>query len=438
MLERMPDAFPDPDASARPQGAERRAPRRALKIGIGAALVVALAGGYVAACALAPLPELRPEISGAAEQRFAPAAEAAAAVQSAVDAQRKPSAVGWADGTEVWSNDGERPRQIASITKLVTVLVCLDAKPLAAGADGPSYTVTEADERIREEVQRSDGVIADTPVGQKLTTRQLIELAMLPSANNYAISYARWVFGSDEKFLAAAAQWAERNELKTLRITEPSGLSERNVAGAADLVRLGRIALQNPLVAEIAAEPWAKLPGIGPISNTNPLLGDRGVIGLKTGTLSSAGYNLLAARTDRVGDRDAVIISVALDRADGSARAKDSRALLRIGAETASDVVIVDPDAAIGSVRTWQGESVPLRPARGSTAALLPGESAKRSVEIDRVGSGDAGRTIGVVRVAGPGVDADIPVVTGKVIVRPDLWWRVTHPATAFEGYFGG
>lgn len=440
----MPDAPSAPDAPTHAAGAperaprrgRRRTPRRGLQIGLGVALAAALAGGYVAACALAPLPDLEPRLSIDAEQTFRPDPEISA--QRTVNRQSKPTALGWAGDSGAWTNDFDTPRQIASITKLVTVLVCLDAKPVEPGSDGPSYVLTERDAEIRRTVLESDGVVADVPVGRKLTTRQFIELALLPSSNNYAIGYAERVFGSNAGFQKAAAAWAEKHGLKTLRVSEPSGLSERNVASAVDLVEVGRLALADPLVAEVVAEPWADIPGIGPISNSNPLIGDANVIGLKTGTLSSAGFNLLAARKDRVGDREVVSIAAVLGRPDGSARARDARAVLRDAPKAADEVALVEADTKVGTVRTWQGETIELRATRAAAAVLLPDETASLRVRIGALGAGEAGRSVGVIRTKAPSGAATVPVVTARAIERPDLWWRVTHPATAFAGYFGG
>lgn len=412
-----------PDA---PEVPATRSPRRGLRIGIIAASVAVLALGYVAVCAAAPLPELHPRLTVDAAQTYRPDPEVSP--QRIVNQQDEPTAIGWADDTGAWTNDFDTPRQLASITKIVTVLVCLDAEPVEAGSDGPRYTLTERDAEIREDVLRSDGVVADVPVGRSLTTRQFVELALLPSANNYAIGLAERVFGTNAAFQKAVVAWAADHDLRTLRISEPSGLSDRNVASATDVVELGRLALAEPLIAEVVAEPWTEIPGIGPIENSNPLLGDEGVVGIKTGTLSSVGYNLLVARESRVGDRESVAIAAVLGRPTPKDRARDSRAVMRDAPKAVDAVTLVDAEARIGTVRTWQGRTVELRPAKGATAALLPAETASRTVEVGAMGAGEAGRTAGVIRVSAPDGNTSVPVITSAEIVEPDLWWRLTHP----------
>ena len=421
-----------PDAPEMPAASSPRGGRRGLRIWIAAGVTAVLAAGYVGACAIAPLPDLEPRLSVDTEQSYRPDPEISP--ERTVNRQQAPTALGWADDTGAWTNDFDTPRQLASITKVVTVLVCLEAKPVETGTDGPEYALTERDAEIRETVLQSDGVVADVPVGRKLTTRQFVELALLPSANNYAIGYAERVFGTNAAFQKAVGEWAERHGLETLRITEPSGLSDRNVASAVDVVEIGRLALADPLVAEVVAEPWTEIPGIGPIENSNPLLGDEGVVGIKTGTLSTTGYNLLVARKTAVGGRETVAIAAVLGRKTPQARARDARVVMRDAPKAVDEVTVVDPEAPIASVRTWQGEQVELRPARGAEAALLPAETASRTVRVGTLGPGDAGRTVGVIRVSSPTGDASVPVVTSAAIPEPDLWWRVTHPV----GLFGG
>ena len=118
------------------------------------------------------------------------------------------------------------------------MLVGLEAAPVEPGTAGPVYTLTEADAALVDEVLAQDGTFAPAPVGLELTTRQILDLILVPSANNYAISYARSVFGSDEAFLAAADDWLARNGLASVHIEEAAGLSDNNVATPADIVRL--------------------------------------------------------------------------------------------------------------------------------------------------------------------------------------------------------
>lgn len=396
------------------------------RIAAGTAALLLLGGGYVAVCGLTPLPGLQVALDVADAQEFAVPSEGG---QELVSAYSTPTALGWLDGGEPWANS-EEAVPIASLTKLVTALVSLEHQPFKAGTDGPSYTVGANDAGLRAEVLRQDGIVHDTPEGLQLTTRQMLELMLLPSSNNYAISYAEWTFGSREAFVAAAADWAESHELATLRIVEPSGLSSGNVAAPADMVKIARLALEHPVISEIVAEQQADIPGIGLIESTNPLIGEPGIIGLKTGTLFASGYNLVAAREQTVEDRPLTSIAVVMSRADEMARATDARTLLAEAEQSVEQVELIADSERIGTVTIWDGAQVAVAAEAGASAVLRPGETAERVVEVpDRLSESPAGTQAGSVNVTTPEGTYGIDIVTDAAIAEPDLWWRVTHPA---------
>ena len=400
------------------------------RLAVGTVALLALLGAYCAIVAAAPLPELEVSLEPGIETTTDFAADPALA-QAAVDAQSLPAATGWLQDEEVWSND-EGSYRIASMTKLITVLVGLEAAPVEPGTDGPTYTLTEADAALVDEVLAQDGTFAPAPVGLELTTRQILDLILVPSANNYAISYARSVFGSDEAFLTAANDWLARNGLTSVHIEEAAGLSDNNVATPADIVRLARIALAHPLVAEIVAQSRIEIPELGEITTTNRLLGDPGVIGLKTGTTFPNGYSLVAAQHETFGERDLVAIAVTMDRPDSDARAADTRAVLAAMATTGQQVQLAEQGARIGTATTWTGAEVPLLVDGGLATVIVPSEHASRTIELGKIAIGPKGSKAGEIRAKLPTGDETIEVVTGARIDEPGFGWRFTHPGELF------
>lgn len=403
---------------------------RRRRIAAGGIVTLVLLGGYSAAVAAAPLPELQATLSVDAEKQVQADHSLA---QQAVDAQALPAATGWFGEEQVWSNDEESYR-IASITKLVTVLVGLDAAPVEAGSDGPLYTVTDVDAALIDEVLAQDGTFAPAPVGLELTTRQMLDLILVPSANNYAISYSRWIFGSNDAFVAAANDWLARNGLDSINIEEPSGLSDNNVGSPSDIVRLAKLALENPLIAEVVAQSSVDIPGLGEITTTNRLLVDSGVIGVKTGTTFPNGYSLAAAKRMDILGRELVAVAVTLDRPDGEARAADTRAVLAAMAESGQDITLVESGERIGKVTTWTGEDVALLASDELGVALVPGESVKRTIVLAGVAAGARGAEAGTIRATGPSGESSVRVVTDEAIATPDFFWRFLHPGVLFGG----
>jgi D-alanyl-D-alanine carboxypeptidase (penicillin-binding protein 5/6) len=91
--------------------------------------------------------------------------------------------------------------------------------------------------------------------------------------------------------------------------TDPAGLDPSTVSTAADQVRLGIAALRVPALAAITAQSMAVVPVAGVVRNTNALLGQDGIVGLKTGSTQAAGGCLLVAARQKVNGRNILIVA---------------------------------------------------------------------------------------------------------------------------------
>lgn len=286
---------------------------------------------YVAACMLAPVPAPAPTPAPVVTPPQPTEVEVQndEAIAGAVAAQSLPTAVGWLGSDTIWTND-DHPYPIASLTKLVTALVGLEQAPLDPGEAGAVHVWDERDLEHQSELLALDGVVFPIPLGTEVTHHEMLILMLVPSANDFAISYAYSIFGDNETFVRAVDAWKDRHGLESLQVDEPSGISSDNVAHAADLVRISQLALANPVVAEIVASESVDLPwGIGVVVNTNPLFGLMpGVVGVKTGFTEAAGYNLAAAvRAESDGHTDTAI-AVVLGRDSVDSYAEDAHSLL--------------------------------------------------------------------------------------------------------------
>lgn len=411
--------------------ARRRMMRRRRRTVTGLLAVVLAGAAYVIACAVAPLPQPRVDLEAQAEREVV--AEVASA-EALVASQTLPTAIGWAHDDGVWTND-DTPYPLGSVTKLITVLVCLEAQPLEPGADGPTYVWT-AEDRARQDYYLSlQGVAYPIPVGTEITMRQMLQFIFLPSSNDYAYAYAMWVFGDNETFLEALEQFKEKHGLHSINLVEPTGMDDLDRANAADLVRVARLAIENPTVREFNGMQSAEMPwGIGLIENTNPLLGEvPGMIGVKTGMLSTVGYNFVAAQQIDALGREVISISVTLARPSSAERAESGRTVLELMAGLPQQVPLVAEGERIGTLTTVTGDVVPLVTAADSGTVMLPGETSSVTVRLDPPPTaGDSGMPVGAVTASSPTGSVDVPVVTTAAVEEPDLWWRLTHPAQLF------
>ncbi|MGH3291579.1 MAG: D-alanyl-D-alanine carboxypeptidase family protein, partial [Trebonia sp.] len=91
--------------------------------------------------------------------------------------------------------------------------------------------------------------------------------------------------------------------------TDPSGLEPSTTSTAADQVRLGLAAMRVPALAAIVAMRAAVVPEAGVVRNYNTLLGQDGIVGLKTGSTQVAGGCLLIAAWSQAGGRETLIVA---------------------------------------------------------------------------------------------------------------------------------
>jgi len=133
---------------------------------------------------------------------------------------------------------------IASITKLMTALVVLEAKQNMA----QKLTVTRADiDRLKHSSSRLQ-------VGTELSRSAMLHLALMSSENRAASALARHYPGGTRKFVAAMNAKARALGMRSTRYVEPTGLSSRNVSSPADLAKLVIAAEKHPLIRHYSTD----------------------------------------------------------------------------------------------------------------------------------------------------------------------------------------
>ena len=140
------------------------------------------------------------------------------------------------DGAETWGS--EEPLPMASLAKVLTVLVVLEAHPIEGDGRGAEITLGRADINALGAMIAERAPIVPVYDGMVVYERDLIEWSLVDSAGNAMWSLAHWAFGSIDAYLAAANDWAARHGLADTRIADPSGLSLETASTAADMTRL--------------------------------------------------------------------------------------------------------------------------------------------------------------------------------------------------------
>lgn len=324
------------------------------------------------------------------------------------------------------------PLPMASITKVVTSLVVLDAHPLAPGESGPTATMTAADAALYGTYLAQNGTVATVSTGMTFTERQLLELTLIKSANNYTTSMALWAFGSQDAFLAAARAWLSENGLDQIVINEPTGIDRSNVGPVDQIVELGRIALAHPVIAEIVATQAIDVPPLGVLPNTNQLLGLAGVDGIKTGTLDDFGANLLFSADYTVGESTVTVIGVVLGGPDHDIIDRDILTLLESTLANFTEVEVAADSETFATYRAIWGESVAAVASDRATLLRWGQTPVTVEVETEELRTGAAGEDVGdLVFTSGPAtvrIDLELAADLGD----PGPWWRLTNPAALF------
>ena len=181
----------------------------------------------------------------------------------------------------------------ASTTKIMTCLVALE--------HGNPNQIIRAGVNAAATGESGIGLLA----GENRTLRELIEAALVHSANDACVVIAEGVGGSQAKFVGWMNQKARDLGCRDTHFVNPHGLHDPNhYTSAHDLAVIARAALQNPFISEVARQKVATIGGnwkIGPtrvMINRNKLLFRWAACdGLKTGYTRQAGNCLVASAT---------------------------------------------------------------------------------------------------------------------------------------------
>jgi D-alanyl-D-alanine carboxypeptidase (penicillin-binding protein 5/6) len=315
---------------------------------------------------------------------------------------------------------------IASITKLMTVLVALErAEPDDVVIASPAaVAVGESTIRLR--------------AGERIPVLDLVEAALVQSANDAAWALASHVGKGDvAAFVRLMNAKARALGLRGTHFVRPDGLDvPGHVSSARDVTLLARVAMRNPTIRAIVDDRTATISGGRQLHTWNDLLGSfPGLIGVKTGHTAAAGWSQVAAATGS----GFVLYATILGSPTRSQRNADLAALLRWGLSRYAAVPVVDAGRAYARAEVGYG--------LGNVALVAP-RSVIRAARIDRplrerVVAATAlelpvrkGQKLGEVRVYdGSRLVASSPLVAARSVERPGALGRARwYASRAWNG----
>jgi serine-type D-Ala-D-Ala carboxypeptidase (penicillin-binding protein 5/6) len=228
-------------------------------------------------------------------------------------------------GETLASYNADQPRPVASLTKLMTARLVLDAGQLEHTATVPPLQTT------------GDESLAGLEPGDHVSRDELLQAMLVASANDAARTLAVDVAGNEPRFVDMMNTEAAAAGLDATHYANPVGLDDpAQHSSAADVARLAHDLMQDPTFRRIVAAESTDVPGQRPdgseLPATNDLLGTYpGADGIKTGYTDEAGWCIAASAT-----RDGhSIMAVVLGAPTEQARDDAARALLDYGFQQA-------------------------------------------------------------------------------------------------------
>ena len=190
----------------------------------------------------------------------------------------------------LYSSHPDLVRPIASVTKLMTAMVTLDAK-------------LPMNERLSvniKDTKEMKNVYSRVRIGSELSRKELMLLTLMSSENRAAATLAHHYPGGYKMFIKAMNDKAKALGMNSTRYVEPTGLSEHNVSSANDLILLLKASKNYPLLGELSSTPKKTVTFSKPkyrldFYNTNRLVNkqDWDIALTKTGYTDDAGHCLV-------------------------------------------------------------------------------------------------------------------------------------------------
>lgn len=334
-----------------------------------------------------------------------------------------------ATGTVLYENNAHDRLAPASVTKVMTLLLVMEA--LEAGR------ISWDDKVIASETAAGKGGSqVYLEVGEQMSMDEMLKSVVVSSANDCATALAEHVAGSEAAFVQMMNQKAVDLGCQETNFVNCTGLDdEPNAAehrtSAYDLALMSRALLSHKKIKDYTTI-WMDTVRDGKfgLSNTNKLVRFfKGTTGLKTGFTSQAGYCLSASA-----ERDGIeLIAVVMHCETSADRFQSAKALLEYGFANYA-LVSAATEEALPTVRVLLGKQTILTPVLQESAPILieKGEQShvRKTVELceEITAPVAAGQQIGTLTIAtDERVLARIPILAPAKIEKLSLWEMTTR-----------
>ena len=327
-------------------------------------------------------------------------------------------------GTVLFAKDEHTPREPASVTKVMTLLLTMEA--VDSGALSYDDAVTGS-----AHAASMGGSQIWLKEGEQMRVEDLIKAVCVVSGNDAAVALGEHLAGSEEAFVARMNERAKELGMNDTHFVNCTGLpAEGHVTSAYDIALMSReLILHHPDIRRFTTIWMDSLhDGQSMLVNTNKLVRFYpGATGLKTGSTSTAKY-CISATAEKDGME---LIAVILGGSTSDKRFADAKALLNYGFASYS-LVTAAPESplpavpvTLGTQKTVQTVLTPdnallleKNRAGGLTQSLALPETLEAPIE--------AGEPLGTLDIfdAGGTAVASLPLLAGESVARV-TWWQL-------------
>ncbi|MDR2670826.1 MAG: D-alanyl-D-alanine carboxypeptidase [Oscillospiraceae bacterium] len=322
-------------------------------------------------------------------------------------------------GQILFAKEPDTPRAPASVTKVMTLLLAMEA--LERGALRPDEFVT-----VSRTAQSMDGSRVFLAEGERYTVDDLLKSIVIASGNDAAVALAEHMAGSEEVFVARMNERAAQLGMTGTVFLDCTGLTGGgHVSTARDIAIMSRALLAHPRIRSYTTVWMDSLrDGSFVLNNTNRLIRTYpGATGLKTGSTSLARF-CLSATAERNGME---LIAVVLGADTSAQRFEDARTLLDFGFAHYA-LAAAFPDEVLLPVPVLLGQQAEVQPRLLSDARVLVEKAQMDALRRDVELAGDvrapvqAGQKLGVLRVClGDRTLTTVDIVAAESVAR--LTW---------------
>ncbi|MFJ8662366.1 D-alanyl-D-alanine carboxypeptidase [Streptomyces sp. NPDC093795] len=321
----------------------------------------------------------------------------------------------------------QKPAPIASVTKTMTAYVILRDHPLKGKQKGPEITI---DKKAADQGKAEHESTAAVQEGQTYSEKELLQLLMIPSANNVARLLARWDAGSEAAFVAKMNAAAKDLGMTQSTYTDPSGLLDSTMSTPQDQLKLAKAVMQYDVFREIVNMPNLTVDGIpGQIENNNNILLKPGVSGIKTGSSTPAGGNLLWSANTVIDGKVRRVLGIVMGAKDADQLGEKlqlsidySYELIKQAQKDVTSAAVVRKGQVLGYVDDGLGGRTPVVATKELKAIGWPGLQVK--LELTDGGkavphAGKAGDVVGQVSIGTGAGKVSAPVALRTDLVEP-------------------